>query len=416
MFCLFWAGTISEIKKNIMPTSSNKDCAIKVTELTKTYSINKDKKSSEVIYALNNVSFKINKGEIIGIIGSNGSGKSTLLKIISKITAPDSGTVLVKGKVASILEVGIGFNPDLCGRKNIYLNARLHGMKKAEVDTKFDEIVDLFGFPRFLDTPVKQYSSGMYMRLAFAIVVSLDADIYLFDEVLSVGDIKFQEASMKRIAELQKLGKTICIVTHNPSLIVELTNRMILLNKGKIIAIDTPERVILYYKETVLMLSEPEKYKTEADQNYIQKRKKYFSKPNGDFSLLNINICNNNKSSELISEDEHVISMLFKNYFNNPISIGIYLSDHASNQVVLSFINKEQTYNIDKPYSLEFIIPANYFNNITAHLGVVITAKNIVLLQYNNLLSFSIQSSNTQTKLKSAGGFINAHFTTNLHT
>src|SRR6056297_1325492 len=233
-----------------MQTSSNHN-VIKVGSLSKTYTLPGNSRQKHVT-ALSDINLDVIKGEMIGIIGPNGSGKSTLLKIISEITAPDSGFVDIQGKVASILEVGTGFNPDLTGRENIYLNARLHKMKKKEVDSKLHNILNIFGFPKFLDSPVKQYSSGMYMRLAFAIVVNIDADIYLFDEVMSVGDMAFQERALEIMKHLNRQGKTIGIVTHAPDQIVEIVDRMVLLNNGRIVTVNTPEKVVQYYRKTTL--------------------------------------------------------------------------------------------------------------------------------------------------------------------
>jgi ABC-type polysaccharide/polyol phosphate transport system ATPase subunit len=241
--------------KNTMPTSSD-NIAIKVNKLSKCYSIKNAEKGKGVIHALDDVSFEINKGEVIGIIGPNGSGKSTLLKIISEIMAPTSGSVEIKGKVASILEVGTGFNPDLSGRKNIYLNARLHGMKKAEVDTKFNDIVELFGFRNFLDTPVKQYSSGMYMRLAFAVVVNIDADIYLFDEVLSVGDGEFRGKVIEKLEELKKFDKTVMFVSHNMNEFINICDKMLAIEKGKCISYGSPGSVVVRDHLTELAVNE----------------------------------------------------------------------------------------------------------------------------------------------------------------
>jgi ABC-type polysaccharide/polyol phosphate transport system ATPase subunit len=232
-----------------MPTSSNDNFAIRIRNLSKSYTLKNAVGKNEKLIALDNVSMDIKQGEAIGIIGPNGSGKSTLLKILSEITAPDSGSVEINGKVASILEVGTGFNPDLSGRKNIYLNARLHGMKKAEVDTKFQQIVDLFGFPNFLDTPVKHYSSGMYMRLAFAVVVHIDADIYLFDEVLSVGDVEFQRKAPDTILELKQKNKTVLIVSHHLSQIDRICDKLALFTTGKIIQYGNPFEVGIFYSK-----------------------------------------------------------------------------------------------------------------------------------------------------------------------
>jgi lipopolysaccharide transport system ATP-binding protein len=257
-----------------VPNNNNKmNHAIKIRNLSKAFAIKSGLNKTGTITALNNINLDIKQGEAIGIIGPNGSGKSTLLKILSEITAPDSGSVELKGKVASILEVGTGFNPDLSGRKNIYLNARLHGMKKAEVDEKFDDIVDLFGFRHFLDTPVKQYSSGMYMRLAFAVVVHIDADIYLFDEVLSVGDIKFRGKALSIIKALKKKRKTLCIVTHSPDFISPVINKMMLLNKGEKVFCGTPSQTVIEHKKMVSTIGKEKAQTLKMDEFQLKAQK-----------------------------------------------------------------------------------------------------------------------------------------------
>lgn len=228
-----------------MPTLSDKIIALKICNLSKSFTIRNQNGRNEKLSALDNISFEVYKGEVLGIMGPNGSGKSTLLKIISQISAPEEGIIEVTGKVASILEVGTGFNPDLSGRRNVYLNARLHGMDKAETDSKFDRIVEMFGFPDFIDSPVKHYSSGMYMRLAFAVMVHIDADIYLFDEVLSVGDAGFKKQVMSKLKEMSLMNKTLLFVSHNPNEFINFCDKLLALNHGKNIAYGAPEEVLL---------------------------------------------------------------------------------------------------------------------------------------------------------------------------
>lgn len=383
-----------------MPTLSDNNIAIKVNELSKTYSIKNDKGREDIIYALNNVSFEIKKGEVIGIIGPNGSGKSTLLKIISEITAPDKGSVQIKGKVASILEVGIGFNPDLSGRKNIYFNARLHGMKKQEVDENFDKIVELFGFPRFLDTPVKQYSSGMYMRLAFAIVANINADIYLFDEVLSVGDIKFQKASMNRIAELQKAGKTICIVTHTPALITDFIDRLVLLNEGKLIMEGEANEVIYAYKKRILNIQENgDRLKCEITPEELKKRKTILINDNKAFDLLGAHLeVDSKKTAEFISGQAFDVVLLFKTDVSEPLNLAIYIGDYSRKLEVLSFTDKGRVYNNDNVNEYRFKIPQNLFNELHGYIGISVVLNNQVLLYYQNILRFQFSSENKIVK------------------
>ena len=188
----------------------------------------------ESILALDDVSFTVQQGEALGIIGRNGAGKSTLLKILSRVTAPTSGAVKVKGRIGSLLEVGTGFHPELTGRENVYLNGAILGMKKAEITRRFDEIVDFAGVEKFIDTPVKRYSSGMYVRLAFAVAAHLDPEILIVDEVLAVGDAEFQKKCLGKMGDVAGEGRTVLFVSHNMSAIQTLCGRSILLTNGKI--------------------------------------------------------------------------------------------------------------------------------------------------------------------------------------
>lgn len=188
--------------------------------------------SHEEFWALKDVSFEIQQGDRVGIIGRNGAGKSTLLKILSRITEPSSGQVKIKGRVASLLEIGTGFHPELTGRENIYLNGAILGMRKAAIKQKFDEIVAFAEIEKFLDTPVKQYSSGMYVRLAFAVAAHLDTDILIVDEVLAVGDAMFQRKCLGKMSELNQEGRTVLFVTHNMQALSTLTEKCILLANG----------------------------------------------------------------------------------------------------------------------------------------------------------------------------------------
>jgi lipopolysaccharide transport system ATP-binding protein len=186
-------------------------------------------------WALRDVSFAIQRGEVLGVMGRNGSGKSTLLKILSSITEPTRGEVVLRGRAASLLEVGTGFHPELTGRENIYLNGTILGMKKREIDARFDEIVAFAEIERFLDTPVKRYSSGMYVRLAFAIAAHRDPEILIVDEVLAVGDTEFQRKCMAKMLKVSSEGRTVIFVSHNMSALQSLCNRGILLNRGALV-------------------------------------------------------------------------------------------------------------------------------------------------------------------------------------
>ncbi|NBU70772.1 MAG: ABC transporter ATP-binding protein, partial [Bacteroidetes bacterium] len=192
-----------------------------------------NKGSSNIVYSLRDINFEIKQGEAVGIIGRNGAGKSTLLKILSRVTTPTTGKINIKGRVASLLEVGTGFHPELTGKENIYLNGAILGMRKREIDRKLDEIIDFSGVERYIDTPVKRYSSGMYVRLAFAVAAHLESEILIVDEVLAVGDSDFQKKCLGKMGEVSKgEGRTVLFVSHNMGSIKQLTNNALLLEQG----------------------------------------------------------------------------------------------------------------------------------------------------------------------------------------
>jgi lipopolysaccharide transport system ATP-binding protein len=202
----------------------------------------------ELIWALKDVSFDVQPGEVVGVIGRNGAGKSTLLKIMSRITEPTEGRIELRGRVASLLEVGTGFHPELTGRENIYLNGTILGMKKAEIDKKFDVIVAFSEIEKFLDTPVKHYSSGMYVRLAFAVAAHLEPEILLVDEVLAVGDAAFQKKCLGKMEDVAKAGRTVLFVSHQMNSIRKLCGRCIWLDGGRLRLADTMVKVVCAYE------------------------------------------------------------------------------------------------------------------------------------------------------------------------
>ena len=202
----------------------------------------------EILWAIRNISFDVKPGETLGIVGSNGAGKSTLLKVLSRITEPTEGRARIKGRVGSLLEVGTGFHPQLTGRENIYLKGSIMGMKKDEIQQKFDEIVDFTGVEKFLDTPIKRYSSGMHVRLAFSVAANLLPEILIIDEVLAVGDIRFRKKSIKKMTEIVNSGRTIIIVSHNMDDILSLADRVIWLDSGRLILDGSPQDVIDQYR------------------------------------------------------------------------------------------------------------------------------------------------------------------------
>jgi lipopolysaccharide transport system ATP-binding protein len=206
------------------------------------------KGTSDVVWSLRDLNFEIQQGDAIGIIGRNGAGKSTLLKLLSRVTSPTTGKIKARGRIASLLEVGTGFHPELTGRENIYLNGAILGMRKKEIDRKFDEIVDFSGVERYVDTPVKRYSSGMYVRLAFAVAAHLESEILIVDEVLAVGDAEFQKKCLGKMGEVSKgEGRTVLFVSHQMSAIRNLCNNCLLLQNGRLKTIGTTEDVVSFY-------------------------------------------------------------------------------------------------------------------------------------------------------------------------
>ncbi len=207
---------------------------------------------AEVFWALRDINFEVARGEVVGIIGRNGAGKSTLLKLLSRITTPTSGRIEVRGRLGSLLEVGTGFHPELTGRENVYLNGSILGMTRKEIQRKFDQIVEFSEVGRFLDTPVKRYSSGMYVRLAFAVAAHLEPDILIVDEVLAVGDATFQRRCIDRMAELARQGRTILFVSHNMQLIPRLCHRAVFLKSGTVQEVGPAEAVTQHYLDQLL--------------------------------------------------------------------------------------------------------------------------------------------------------------------
>ena len=240
-----------------------KEIAISVENVEKSFKIYKDKGytlkerilffKSRNAYVKNNIlrgiSFDIEKGDILGIVGKNGSGKSTLLKLITKIIYPDSGNIKINGKVSSLIELGAGFHTDMTGRENIYINASIYGLTKKEIDSKLDTIIKFSELEEFIDSPIRTYSSGMYMRLAFSVAINVEAEILLIDEILSVGDANFQAKCFRKMQELKDSGITIVIVSHDLHTMEKLCNKVIWIESGKIKRSGIPNEVLKEYIE-----------------------------------------------------------------------------------------------------------------------------------------------------------------------
>jgi len=218
-----------------------------INRLRRGSSLTATSKEASTIWALRNISFEVTQGQVLGIVGRNGAGKSTLLKILSRVTEPTVGSAEIHGRVGSLLEVGTGFHPELTGRENIYLNGAILGMKRLEIDRKFDEIVSFSEVEQFIDTPVKRYSSGMYLRLAFAVAAHLEPEILVVDEVLAVGDAEFQRKCMGKMSDVAQAGRTVLFVSHNMSAVLRLTEETLVLDKGQLVYRAPTQQAVDYY-------------------------------------------------------------------------------------------------------------------------------------------------------------------------
>lgn len=274
------------------------------------------KSTCDIVWALKDINFEVKQGEVLGIIGRNGAGKSTLLKILSKVTAPSKGRIRVKGRIASLLEVGTGFHPDLTGRENVFLNGAILGMTKAEINKKFDEIIDFAGVERYIDTPVKRYSSGMYVRLAFAVAAFLEPEILILDEVLAVGDAEFQKKCLGRMKDVSNNdGRTVLFVSHNMTSIKALCIRSIILSNGKLFYNDLTKKAITKYNE-LNTLPSTNKLSERADRSGNGQLKVIDFSVNGLSSEADI--CNTEKLLFEVSYETNISKFFGK------ILIGVY--------------------------------------------------------------------------------------------
>jgi len=328
----------------------------------------------EDFYALKDISFEIKEGDRVGIIGCNGAGKSTLLKILSRITEPTAGRIEIKGRVASLLEVGTGFHPELSGRENIYLNGAILGMSKAEIRRKFNEIVDFAEVEKFLDTPVKRYSSGMYVRLAFAVAAHLEPEILVVDEVLAVGDAQFQKKCLGKMEEVGKEGRTVLFVSHNMTAITSFCNKGVLLNHGKIICSGRTSDVIDRY------LNKP-----EVTNNANMKWNRIKERPYEDVVIIN--------SLEIIGEEDQVVgNHLFGSVRysakisieliqpNSNIRIGLLISHNNQSAILLSSVNDGGDIDFSEMQkgnnSLTTSLPISLFNDGDYYIEIISLVEN----------------------------------------
>ena len=299
------------------------------------------KGTSDYVWALKDINFEVEKGEVLGIIGKNGAGKSTLLKILSKVTAPTTGIIKSRGRIASLLEVGTGFNPELTGRENIYLNGAILGMTKKEITSKLDEIIEFSGCERYIDTPTKRYSSGMTVRLAFAVAAFLEPEILVVDEVLAVGDAEFQKKAIGKMQDISKSeGRTVLFVSHNMAAVKSLCDRGVVLENGKVLFVDKINKCVDFYLLRNQFMSD---FEPLDRQDRIG---------NGKIKIKKIKFLNQNKEEVLgvLSGDELNVMVevqKFEKIKFDKLIISVAFQDFNGNTILL-FVSDEMGFNFEK--------------------------------------------------------------------
>jgi lipopolysaccharide transport system ATP-binding protein len=341
------------------------------------------KGTSDIVWSLKDLNFEINQGDAVGIIGKNGAGKSTLLKLLSRVTSPTTGSIKVKGRIASLLEVGTGFHPELSGRENIYLNGAILGMRKKEISRKLDEIIDFSGVERYVDTPVKRYSSGMYVRLAFAVAAHLDSEILIVDEVLAVGDAEFQKKCLGKMSDISKgEGRTVLFVSHNMAAVKSLCNKGIMLENGLIKNSGTVDQVVNFYNDS---FSEVETFKTwtlNAPGNETAK-------------IKSIKVFANDSNNYI--ENDMFIEIIFENLQdNNFLNISVSIFDNNESYLI-STPNLERNALKKGTYKSICKLEKNTFNTGKYFFTILLVGNNFeILAQLDKIVSIEFNELGTQ--------------------
>lgn len=375
-----------------------KDIAISVDNISKCYSIGdtssgslresiaslvskRSSKNIEDFWALKDISFQVERGEAIGVIGKNGAGKSTLLKILSRITEPTTGRIVIDGRVSSLLEVGTGFHPELTGRENVFLNGTVLGMSRNEVKSKFDEIVEFSGVEKFLDTPVKRYSSGMKVRLAFAVAAHLEPEILIIDEVLAVGDAEFQKKCLGKMQTVAGQGRTILFVSHNMGAVQRLCNRAIVLQNGAMALSGTTEECVNFYLE----------------ENNTDEHVGSFTFSHELFDINQVRITQQSMAiNELVDYDKDLMIEVDYTIKRDVSPFRIKLQLIQNQEIVFliddTFKNIEHEARKEGRYRCVFAIPKHLLNMIgyTLQIGVDMPGQS-VLLDYTTVASFHVE-------------------------
>jgi len=361
-------GTMSDdLKRFLYKVRGKEDPFLKVGEAND----RSKKANSDYVWALKNISFKVEQGEILGIVGKNGAGKSTLLKILSRTTLPTEGEYKIRGRIASLLEVGTGFHPDLTGRENMFLNGAILGMTKSEIKKQFEAIVDFSGVERYIDTPVKRYSSGMYVRLAFAVAAHLNPEILIVDEVLAVGDQEFQKKCLGKMKDVAGQGRTVLFVSHNMAAVKNLCTKAIILANGELVKSGPTETIISDYLT--------ENYQAKPSKEWLDIED---APGNEDFrvnriELLSDDIC----TSEVDISKEVKLRITYSNFTNDKsYQLSIHLVDSNDNTVLCSLNAPSASLSEDKYFSMpykkgvyvtEVVLPANFLNENKYHFNVI---------------------------------------------
>ena len=358
------------------------------------------KGESDYVWALRDVDFDVKKGEVLGIIGRNGAGKSTLLKILSKVTAPTTGNIKVRGRIAALLEVGTGFHPELTGRENVYLNGAILGMTKAEIRSKFDEIVDFSGVERYIDTPVKRYSSGMYVRLAFAVSAFLEPEILIVDEVLAVGDAEFQKKCLGRMEDVSRNdGRTILFVSHNMAAVSNLCTSAVFLRNGTLQSMGPTDRII----EEYISFGKQSSGTVQGDDiQYTRRCSKAF------FNSISI-VSNGEITSSVDIKNDTIIELEYTITTDGAIVFpSVHLLDNMGTVILATFNSPSASIEVDEfygkrlqigKYKSRLTIPGNFLNEkpytISAFLVPEDTADMAVA---GEALSFSVVDTGAMRK------------------
>jgi lipopolysaccharide transport system ATP-binding protein len=340
------------------------------------------KGKSDIVWSLKDINFEINHGEAVGIIGKNGAGKSTLLKLLSRVTSPTTGEIKVKGRIASLLEVGTGFHPELSGRENIFLNGAILGMRKKEIKRKLDEIIDFSGVERYIDTPVKRYSSGMYVRLAFAVAAHLESEILIVDEVLAVGDAEFQKKCLGKMGDISKgEGRTVLFVSHNMAAVKSLCSKAIVLQNGLIKKVGDVETAIGYYL---------------SGDSESQNRKVFseaFDKP--DFTLHEISLNPIGKSSDDVLDEYQKIEInIFFTLKNISKSLHVtFVLYNEYGEALFTFSHIQANIQLHEGLNkIKCTLPEGFLNIGSYYLSlfVIENAKSTLFVE-KDIMSFNIQ-------------------------